>query len=202
MKIICVGRNYVEHARELQNAIPSVPLIFMKPATALLKDGKPFYHPDFSNNIHFELELVLKISKNGKAIREQFASDYYEEIGLGIDFTARDLQDELKSKGHPWELAKAFDNAACIGGFIPKSQLNLKSIQFSLSKNGKIVQSGDSADMIFSFDNLIHFVSQYITLQKGDLIFTGTPAGVGKVEVGDHFVGCIGDVALLDCKIR
>ncbi len=202
MKIICVGRNYINHAKELNNPVPESPLIFMKPSTALLTDRKPFYIPYFSNDIHYELEIVIKIKKPGKAIKEQFAAGYYDEIGLGIDFTARDVQDQLKAKGHPWELAKAFDFSACIGDFLPKSELDMNALHFQLLKENSIVQDGNSADMIFSIDYLIHFISQYITLQTGDLIFTGTPAGVGRVEVGDTFIGALEGKALLECCIR
>lgn len=202
MKIICVGRNYIDHAKELNNPIPSSPLIFMKPSTALLTDGKPFYHPDFSDNIHYELEIVLKICKNGKSIQENFAPSYYAQIGLGIDFTARDLQDTLKDKGQPWELAKAFDHSACIGDFVDKSELDLNSIKFELHKNGEIVQKGDTADLIFKFDYLISYISQFFTLQVGDLIFTGTPAGVGKVNIDDHYEGFLEGNSRLNCKIK
>jgi acylpyruvate hydrolase len=202
MKIICVGRNYAEHAKELKNEIPTAPLIFMKPSTALLTEGKPFYHPDFSSNIHYELEVVLKISKNGKAINQSFASGYYEEIGLGIDFTARDLQDSLKSKSSPWELAKAFDHSACIGAFLPKTDLDIDSLHFQLIKNGETVQNGDTSDLIFSFDYLISYISKFITLQKGDLLFTGTPAGVGKIEIGDQYSGVLEGKELLSCQIK
>jgi 2-keto-4-pentenoate hydratase/2-oxohepta-3-ene-1,7-dioic acid hydratase in catechol pathway len=202
MKIICVGRNYIDHAKELNNPIPSSPLIFMKPSTALLTDSKPFYHPDFSDNIHYELEIVLKICKNGKSIQENFAPSYYAQIGLGIDFTARDLQDTLKDKGQPWELAKAFDHSACIGDFVDKSELDLNSIKFELHKNGKIVQKGDTADLIFKFDYLISYISQFFTLQVGDLIFTGTPAGVGKVNIDDHYEGFLEGNSRLICKIK
>lgn len=202
MKIFCVGRNYKDHAKELNNPIPASPLIFMKPSTALLTDGKPFYIPYFSNDIHYELELVLKITKPGKAIEQQFAASYYSEIGLGIDFTARDLQDQLKAKGQPWELAKSFDNSACVGGFIPKSELNMEDIRFSLIRGEETLQQGSSADMLFSFDDLICYISKFFTLQTGDLIFTGTPAGVGRVEVGDQFVGLLEDRPLLHCAIK
>ena len=190
MKIFCIGRNYVDHALELNNPVPKSPLIFMKPATALLTDGKPFYHPDFSENIHHEIELVLKIRKNGKNIVPGFGNDYYDEIGLGIDFTARDLQDKLKEKGQPWELAKAFDQSAVLGSFKPKGQWSdLTDIDFSLQKNGETVQQGNSKDLIFSFDFLIEYISRFFTLQTGDLIYTGTPAGVGPVKVGDQLEG-------------
>jgi acylpyruvate hydrolase len=202
MKIICIGRNYVEHAKELNNPVPSQPVVFLKPQSSLLIGGKPFYHPEFSQNIHHEIEIVLKIKKNGKAISQKFAPDYYDEIGLGIDFTARDLQDKLKEKGQPWELAKAFDNSAVIGDFVQKSELNLDNIHFELKKNGSSVQIGETKDLIFSFDYLISFVSNYFTLQVGDLIYTGTPAGVGKVEIGDELIGSIEGKQLLSCKIK
>ena len=202
MKIICVGRNYEDHAKELNNVVPSKPLIFMKPSTALLTDGKPFYIPSFSNEVHYELELVVKIKKNGKAIAEEFAADYYDEIGLGIDFTARDIQDQLKSKGQPWELAKAFDYSACIGGFIQKGDLKSTFIRFHLLKGDEIVQEGNSSDMIFSIDYLIHYISKFITLQTGDLIFTGTPAGVGQINIGDMYTGILEGKTLLNCAIK
>lgn len=190
MKIFCIGRNYVAHAKELNNEVPDKPVVFMKPPTALLKDNKPFYHPDFSNDIHFETELVLKINKNGKYIDEKFAHKYYDEIALGIDFTARDLQGELKAKGLPWELAKSFDNSAVIGSFINKTELpDVHKINFEMKLNGNTAQSGDSSLVLFSFDKIISFISQYFTLQKGDLIYTGTPAGVGKVSIGDKLEG-------------
>ena len=202
MKIICIGRNYIDHAKELNNPIPQSPLMFMKPSTALLTDGKPFYHPDFSDNIHYELEVVLKICKNGKAIQEQFASAYYDQICLGIDFTARDLQDKCKDKGHPWEIAKAFDHSAVIGSFVDKSTLDLSAIKFQLLKNNAVVQDGNTADLIFKFDNLISYISNYFTLQTGDLIFTGTPAGVAKIAIGDEYEGILEGQKLLDCKIK
>jgi 2-keto-4-pentenoate hydratase/2-oxohepta-3-ene-1,7-dioic acid hydratase in catechol pathway len=202
MKIICIGRNYVDHAKELNNPVPSQPLVFMKPATAVLRNGNDFYHPDFSDNIHFELELVLKICKNGKYIEEKYASDYYEEIGLGIDFTARDLQDKCKAKGHPWEIAKAFDNSAVVGDFVQKSDLDITNIDFKLTQNGVIQQEGNSKDLIFSFDTLISYVSKFFTLQQGDLLFTGTPAGVGPISVGDKLEGFLGEESLLTCNIK
>lgn len=202
MKIICVGRNYSEHAKELNNAVPTTPLIFMKPSTALLIDAKPFYHPDFSDNIHYELELVLKICKNGKAVEERFANTYYQQIGLGIDFTARDWQDTLKDKGQPWELAKGFDHSACIGDFVDKDSLNHGEINFQLTKDDNVVQQGNSADLIFSFDFLISYISRFFTLQVGDLIFTGTPAGVGKIAIGEVYKGFLEGKQLLECKIK
>lgn len=203
MKIIAVGRNYAEHAKELNNDIPGSPVIFMKPDTAVLKDNKPFYLPDFSEEIHHEIELVLKISKEGKHISEKFAANYFEEIGLGIDFTARDIQKKHKEKGLPWELAKAFDNSAPISRFINKTTFeNLYNLNFHLDINGKTVQNGNTKDLLFSFEKLIVFISQYITLKKGDLIFTGTPAGVGKIVIGDKLTGYLGTEKLLDFEIK
>lgn len=203
MKIIAVGRNYIEHAKELNNPVPSKPVIFMKPDTAVLKDNKPFYHPDFSNEIHYEIEIVLKVAKEGKHISEKFAANYFEEIGLGIDFTARDIQQQHKEKGLPWELAKSFDNSAPISRFVPKSEFaDLYNINFRLDINNNTVQKGNTKDTIFSFEKLIVFVSQFITLKKGDLIFTGTPHGVGKINIGDRLEGYIEDEKLLDFEIK
>lgn len=203
MKIIAIGRNYAEHAKELNNPVPTTPVFFMKPDTALLKDNKPFYHPDFSDDIHHEIEIVLKISKEGKHISENFAANYYEEIALGIDFTARDIQSKHKEKGLPWELAKAFDNSAPVSSFIPKSKFtDLYNLNFRLDVNDQTVQDGNTKDLLFSFERIIAFVSQYITLKKGDLIFTGTPAGVGKVNVGDHLAGYLEGEKLLDFHIK
>ncbi len=203
MKIIAIGRNYAEHAKELNNPVPAVPVIFMKPDTAVLKDNKPFYHPEFSTDIHHEIELVLKISKEGKHVAQKFAASYFEEIGLGIDFTARDIQQKHKEKGLPWELAKAFDNSAPISRFIPKSEFkDLNNINFRLDLNENTVQEGNTKDLLFSFEYIIAFVSQYITLKKGDLIFTGTPSGVGKVTIGDHLCAYLEDEKLLDFYIR
>jgi 2-keto-4-pentenoate hydratase/2-oxohepta-3-ene-1,7-dioic acid hydratase in catechol pathway len=202
MKILCVGRNYSEHAKELGNAIPENPVIFSKPDTALLKNGEPFYIPDFSNDVHYEIELVIKINKVGKKIQEKFARNYFSEIGLGIDFTARDKQNELKTKGLPWELAKAFDGSAPIGNFINIESIDLKNIDFSLQKNGQVVQQGNTSQMIFSFEQIVSFVSQYFTLKVGDLIYTGTPAGVGKVNIGDHLEGFIGNKSMLVCEVK
>lgn len=202
MKIFCVGRNYSEHVAELGNAVPSEPVIFTKQDTAILKNGEPFYHPDFSNDIHYEVELVLKIQKMGKKIKPAFALQYISEIGIGIDFTARDKQQELKQKGLPWELAKGFDGSAPLGDFIPMNQLDLTNISFSLQQNGKVVQQGNSADMIFSFAQIVSFISQYFTLKVGDLIYTGTPVGVGKVNIGDTLEGFIGNQKMLTCEIK
>jgi len=203
MKIIAIGRNYAEHAKELNNPVPTVPVIFLKPDTAVLKDNKPFYHPEFSNDIHHEIELVLKISKEGKHISEKFASNYFEEIGLGVDFTARDIQQRHKEKGLPWELAKAFDNSAPVSRFISKSVFtNIYDLNFRLDVNGNTVQNGNTSNLLFSFEYIISFVSRYFTLKKGDLIFTGTPQGVGKITTGDHLAGYLEDQKLLDFEIR
>ncbi|RYY33396.1 MAG: FAA hydrolase family protein [Sphingobacteriaceae bacterium] len=203
MKIIAIGRNYAEHAKELNNPVPTVPVIFMKPDTALLKENKPFYHPEFSEDIHHEIELVLKISKEGKHISEKFAGNYFDEIGLGVDFTARDIQQHHKEKGLPWELAKAFDGSAPISNFLPKSEFaDLYNITFNLDINGETRQSGNTKNLLFSFERIIAFVSQYITLKKGDLIFTGTPEGVGRVKIGDHLQGYIEGQQLLDFYVK
>nr|WP_294794179.1 fumarylacetoacetate hydrolase family protein [uncultured Mucilaginibacter sp.] len=203
MKIIAIGRNYAEHAKELNNPVPTSPVIFMKPDTALLKDNKPFYHPDFSQDVHHELEVVLKISKEGKHISEKFAGNYFEEIALGIDFTARDIQQRQKEKGLPWELAKAFDNSAPVSNFVPKAQFaDLYALNFNLDVNGESRQAGSTKDLIFSFEFIIAFVSQYITLKKGDLIYTGTPQGVAKVNIGDRLEGYLQGEKLLDFYIK
>ncbi len=202
MKILCVGRNYSEHAKELGNAVPENPVIFSKPDTALLKNNEDFYLPSFSNDVHHEVELVIKINKVGKKIQEKFARNYFSEIGLGIDFTARDVQSELKAKGLPWELAKAFDGSAPIGNFINMENMDLKNIDFSLQKNGLIVQKGNTAQMIFSFEQIVSFVSQYFTLKVGDLIYTGTPAGVSQVNIGDKLEGFIGNESMLICEVK
>jgi 2-keto-4-pentenoate hydratase/2-oxohepta-3-ene-1,7-dioic acid hydratase in catechol pathway len=203
MKIIAIGRNYQEHAKELNNPIPTEPVVFLKPDTALLKEGKAFYHPDFSNDIHYEVELIIKIGKEGKHITSKFARNYIEAIGLGIDFTARDLQQKCKEKGLPWEIAKAFDHSAPIGEFIPINEIpDLNAIQFSLKQNQIVVQNGNSADMIFSFDDIISYVSQRFTLKKGDLIFTGTPAGVGKINIGDLLEGYISNRKMLSVPVK
>ena len=186
MKIICIGRNYLAHVKELDNALPTEPMFFMKPETALLPAGEPFPYPDFSKEIHYETELVLRICKSGKAIDEKIASEYYDAITVGIDFTARDLQSQCKAKGHPWEIAKAFDHSAPIGKFKKISELDCPNdINFGMKLNGEWVQQGHSRDMIFSFDKIIAHVSRFVTLNEGDIIFTGTPQGVGEVHVGD-----------------
>lgn len=187
MKIICIGRNYLAHVKELDNALPTEPMFFMKPDTALLPTGEPFPYPDFSKEIHYETELVLRICKSGKAIDEETASEYYDAITVGIDFTARDLQSQCKAKGHPWEIAKAFDYSAPIGEFKKISELNHpEDIAFGMKLNGEWVQQGHSGDMIFSFDRIVSHVSRFVTLNEGDIIFTGTPQGVGEVHIGDR----------------
>ena len=202
MKIICIGRNYGAHAKELGNEVPEKPVIFCKPDTALLKNNEPFYIPSFSKDIHHEIEVVVKIDKMGKSIAPQFAHKYYSEITLGIDFTARDLQSELKAKGLPWELAKAFDNSAVVGQFVNKTSVNLEALEFTLLKNSVPVQQGNTKDMLFNIDTIISFVSHYFTLKTGDLIFTGTPAGVGAVEIGDQLIGLVGDVEFFNFEVK
>ena len=203
MKIICIGRNYAAHIEELKNEKPGKPVVFLKPDTALLKGGAAFFHPDFSENIHHEVELVLKISKEGKYIQPQFAHRYFEEIGLGIDFTARDLQDQCKAKGLPWEIAKAFNGSAPIGDFKPVTAFaDLKDIDFHLEINGELKQKGNTSLMLFDFATIIAYVSQFFTLKKGDLIYTGTPAGVGPVKIGDHLTGFIGNEKMLDFEVK
>ena len=203
MKIICIGRNYVNHGKELGNAIPTEPLFFLKPETAIQPKGHPFFIPHFSNDIHYEVELVIKINKAGKYIEEKFSHKYYSQIGLGIDFTARDIQEECKAKGFPWEKAKGFDGSAQISGtFINKSDLDLYNISFSLDKNRKQVQLGNSSEMIFKFDKIISYLSKFYSLKIGDLIFTGTPEGVGKVEKGDILNGFIGDQEMFKVVVK
>lgn len=204
MKIICIGRNYAKHAKELGNSVPTEPVYFMKPDSALLPKKTPFFYPNFTRNLHYEVELVIKICKLGKNISEKFAGTYYNEIGLGIDFTARDIQLECKAKGLPWEKAKAFDYSAPLSReLIRKSEFkNINDITFSLEKNGELVQKGNSKDMLFDFDHLICYLSRFMTLKIGDLIFTGTPAGVGPVKIGDQLIGYIGDRKMLDLNIK
>ncbi|PYF72522.1 fumarylacetoacetate hydrolase family protein [Pedobacter nutrimenti] len=203
MKIIAIGRNYAAHAKELNNPVPEVPVIFMKPDTAVLKDNKPFYIPDFSSDIHYELEVILKISKEGKHIQEKFASNYFEEIGLGIDFTARDIQSIHKEKGLPWELAKAFDNSAVVSSFVPKGKFaDLYDLSFELDINKEPRQRGNTKNILFPFEKIISFVSSYITLKKGDLIFTGTPEGVGQIHKGDHLEAWLCGEQLLNFNIK
>lgn len=203
MKIICIGRNYAEHAKEMNAPVPTEPVLFMKPETALLQKNLPFYYPEFSKDIHHEVELVLKISKMGRHIEPMYANRYYDEIGIGIDFTARDIQAKCKEKGLPWEKAKAFDHSAPIGKFLPKTKFPLMDdIHFHLDVNGKKVQQGNTQDLLFSFDKLIAYASQFFTLKKGDLIYTGTPEGVGPVKIGDRLEAYIGQEKLLDFEIK
>ncbi len=203
MKIICIGRNYAEHAKEMNAAVPTEPVFFLKPDTALIKDDQPFYYPDFSKEIHHEVELVLKINKPGKNIDPKFAGKYYDEIGIGIDFTARDIQAKCKEKGLPWEKAKAFDGSAPIGKFIDKKQFkDLNNISFKLSVNDKVIQQGNTRDLLFKFDEVIAYVSRFFTLKTGDLIYTGTPAGVGPVAIGDRLEAYIENESLLNFEIK
>jgi len=203
MKIICIGRNYAKHIEELANEKPDNPVIFLKPDSAVLLKNQPFFIPPFSNDIHYEVEILVKINKAGKYIEEKFAHKYYDEIGLGIDFTARDIQDKCKEKGLPWEKAKAFDGSAVIGEFIPKENLgDLNNLKFSLHKNSVLVQDGNTNAMLWKVDELIAYVSQFFTLKKGDVIFTGTPAGVGSVSENDLLVGAIEQQELFSIKIK
>lgn len=203
MKIICIGRNYAEHIAELENEKPTDPVIFLKPDTAILVKKQPFFIPDFSNDIHYEVEILVKISKVGKYIDKKFAHKYYNEIGLGIDFTARDLQASLKEKGLPWEKAKAFDGSAVIGDWIPVEQIkDVNAIEFSLKKNENIVQIGNTSLMLWKIDELIEFISKYFTLKIGDVIFTGTPAGIGKVEPNDRLAGYLEDKQMFSITVK
>lgn len=202
MKIICIGRNYRDHAKELGNEVPDEPVIFMKPKNSLVNSNTPFYFPDFTNELHYECELVLKICKNGKYISENKATDFFNAISVGIDFTARDIQNQLKANGLPWEKAKAFDNSAVVGEFVPTSTVDLNNTIFSLRKNGELVQNGNSADMIFSMRSLISNISNYFSLNIGDLIYTGTPAGVGECSVGDELEGFLGEKSMFKLSIK
>jgi acylpyruvate hydrolase len=199
MKFICIGRNYMEHAKELKNELPDKPIVFLKPATALLKDNKPFYLPGWSNDLHYETEIVLKVCKQGKYVEEKFAHKYYDEVTVGIDFTARDIQAQQKAKGLPWEIAKAFDHSAVIGEF---RKPKFKNINFSMNLNGVEKQKGNTGDVIFSFEKIISYASQFFTLQQGDLIFTGTPAGVGPVKQGDRLEGFLEGGKVFDFEIK
>lgn len=203
MKVIAIGRNYIDHAKELNNPVPETPVIFMKPDTAILKDNKDFYYPEFSKDVHYECEIVFRICNEGKHVSQKFAHKYYDAIGLGIDFTARDIQSKQKEKGLPWELAKAFDHSAVISNLIPKEDFeDLKNISFTLKKNNDIVQSGNTKDMIFDIDALIVYISKFITLRKGDLLYTGTPAGVGAIQIGDKLEGFIEDKSMFTTHIK
>jgi len=203
MKIFCIGRNYADHAKELNNPVPTTePVVFMKPPTALLLNNRRFFYPDFTQNLHYEGEIVLRVCKNGRSVQPEFATRYYDAVAFGIDFTARDLQDQLKQKGQPWEIAKGFDRSAPVSAFIPMEELkNSSNIHFQLKKNGELVQDGHTSDVIFNFDALICYLSKYFTLHKGDYIFTGTPAGVGPVQRGDVLEGFIEDRPMLRCAI-
>ena len=203
MKIICIGRNYIDHARELNNPVPKRPVFFMKPDSALVIRNRPFFYPEFSKDVHHELEVVLKISRLGRSIEEKFASKYYTDLGLGIDFTARDLQAEMKSKGLPWEIAKAFDYSAPVSEFFPVSDFeNIHQMGFSLKLNGKEVQNGNTKDMIFNFEKIIAYVSKFVTLKTGDLIYTGTPAGVGPVQINDHLEAFMDGKQVMDFYVK
>jgi len=203
MKIICIGRNYAEHAKELGHEVPDEPVIFMKPKSALLQSHTPFYYPEFTNELHYECELVLRVCKNGKYIQERHASNYYNGITVGIDFTARDLQDEAKKKGLPWEKSKAFDNSAAVGKFLDITpEFNKRNINFRLLKNNELVQKGNSGQMIFNFDSIVANISNYFSLNIGDIIFTGTPAGVGECVVGDELEAFLEDQSLLKLEVK
>lgn len=203
MKLICIGRNYTKHIEELNSEKPSDPVIFLKPDTAILVKNQPFFIPDFSDNIHYEVEVIVKIKKVGKYIDKKFANKYYDEIGLGIDFTARDLQNQLKDKGLPWEKCKAFDGSAVIGNWLPKSQFkDVNNIPFSLFKNDELVQSGNTSNMLWKIDEIIEYVSKYFTLKIGDIIFTGTPEGVGKVFANDRLKGLIENKEMFSIKVK
>lgn len=203
MKIFAIGQNYSEHNKELNSKNPLEPVVFMKPDTALLKNNKPFFIPDFSKELHYETELIIKFNRLGKNIDSVFSHRYYMEIGLGVDFTARDLQRKLKAEGKPWELSKAFDHSAVIGNFLPVSELgDIQDIQFRLDLNGKSVQIGNSSDMIFPINELVAYISRFFTIKIGDLLFTGTPVGVGKVEIGDRLEGFIFDKKMFDFYIK
>ncbi len=202
MKIIAIGRNYTEHIKELANEKPESPVVFIKPDTALLRNNDAFYYPEFSKDIHYEVEIVLKINREGKYIDESFAHKYFDEVGIGIDFTARDLQNQCKAKGLPWEIAKAFNHSAPISNFVSKTDYDINNLHFSLLQNGVEKQSGNTSHMLFSFHEIIAYVSRFFTLKKGDLIFTGTPAGVGPITVGDHLEAFIEGNKFLDVPIK
>lgn len=202
MKIFAVGRNYSEHIKELNNAVPDAPVVFMKPETALIRDNRPFYFPEFSKNIRYETEIVLKVCKEGKHIQPKFSHKYFEEIGIGIDFTAVDVQEKLKAQGLPWETAKAFDGSAPVSDFVPVSRFSdLKNISFRLTVNGEEKQKGNTGMMLHPFEDIVAYISRYFTLKKGDLIFTGTPAGVGPIQIGDVLSAFIEEEKMLEVKI-
>ncbi len=202
MKIICVGRNYIDHINELSNQKPDEPVVFLKTDTSVLLKGFPFVIPEFSNDVHHEVEVLVKINKVGKYISPKFAHKYYSQIGLGIDFTARDVQAKLKAKGLPWEISKSFDGATVLGEFVSKDQFaDVQNLSFQLTKNGEVVQNGNTQDMLWQIDELIAYVSQYFTLKIGDIIFTGTPAGVAKVDSGDELEGFLEDKKMFAIKV-
>ncbi|NDK56267.1 fumarylacetoacetate hydrolase family protein [Pontibacter fetidus] len=203
MKILAIGRNYADHIAELKNEVPDEPVIFFKPDTAILRNNEPFYYPEYSNDIHHEVELILRICREGKNIEKKFAHKYYDAIGLGIDFTARDLQSKAKAKGLPWTLAKGFNGSAPVSEFIPLNQFpDLKNINFKLDVNGETKQKGNSQLMMNDFDDIIAYISRFITLKTGDIIFTGTPEGVGPVKIGDRLEGYVEDRKLLDFEVK
>jgi acylpyruvate hydrolase len=203
MKIIAIGRNYADHIAELKNEVPDEPVIFFKPDTAILKNNEPFYYPEYTNDVHYEVELLLRISREGKNIEKKFAHKYYDAIGLGIDFTARDLQAKAKAKGLPWTLAKGFNGSAPVSEFLPLEQFtDLQNINFKLDVNGESKQKGNSSLMLNTFDDIIAYISKFITLKKGDIIFTGTPEGVGPVKIGDRLEGYVEDKKLLDFEVK
>ncbi|HRW63748.1 MAG TPA: fumarylacetoacetate hydrolase family protein [Bacteroidales bacterium] len=203
MKIIAIGRNYIDHAKELNNPVPKEPIFFLMPETALLRNNQPFFYPDFSSDIHYELEIVIKLNRLGKTISKKYAPRYYSEIALGIDFTARDLQQKCKEKGLPWEISKSFDGAAPISQFVSLDKFeSINNINFRLELNGKIVQQANTSEMIFPVDELISYVSQFMTIKIGDLLFTGTPAGVGPVKIGDRLTAYLEDEKMLDFVVK
>ena len=203
MKIICIGRNYSEHAKEMNSDVPDKPVFFIKPDTCLNRNNQPFFYPEFTKDLHYELEVVIRFNRIGRSVNKRFAHRYYDAVSLGIDFTARDLQQECKQKGLPWEIAKAFDYSAPIGEFIPKEEIeDLGNIEFRLEKNDVIVQQGNTRDMIFSFDELIDYVSRFVTFRIGDYMYTGTPAGVGPVQVGDRLKGYLNNRLMFDFFVR
>jgi acylpyruvate hydrolase len=203
MRIFAVGRNYPDHITELQHQKPSAPVVFTKPDTAILRNNAPFYYPSFTKDIHHEVELVIRISKEGKSIDEKFASKYYDAVAIGIDFTARDLQDELKKQGLPWDIAKGFNGSAPISEFIPLTEIkNIHQLSFSLKLNDTLVQQGSTQEMIFGIDGIISYLSTFFTLRKGDVIFTGTPSGVGSIKIGDRLVAYLEDKEMLNFEIK
>jgi acylpyruvate hydrolase len=203
MKIFAIGRNYIDHAKELNNPVPDEPIFFMKPDTAIILNNKPFFYPDFTQELHYETEIVLKLNRVGKNVAEKFAHRYYTEIGIGIDFTARDVQNKCREKGLPWEVAKSFDGSAPISAFLPKENFSdVHHINFHLDINGKTVQKGNTGDLIFSYEKIIAHISKFVTIKMGDLIFTGTPAGVGPIKIGDRLQAYIGSELMMDFYVK